>query len=73
VYGFEGDTPEAQRKLSEENLHSVKIITCAPELDGVMESIPDLVKAGITVSVGRYKYEDCSSSLHPMCSLPNAT
>ncbi|KAG0063102.1 hypothetical protein BGZ89_010143 [Linnemannia elongata] len=52
VYGFEGDTPEAQRKLNEENLQSVKIITCAPELDGVMESIPDLVKAGITVSVG---------------------
>ncbi|KAF9106655.1 hypothetical protein BGX29_008804 [Mortierella sp. GBA35] len=52
VYGFEGDTPEAQRKLGEEDLHSVKIITCAPELDGVMDSIPDLVKAGITVSVG---------------------
>ncbi|KAK3814477.1 MAG: hypothetical protein J3Q66DRAFT_346568 [Benniella sp.] len=52
VYGFEGETPEAQKKLSEEDLHCVKIITCAPELEGVMEAIPDLVKAGITVSVG---------------------
>ncbi|KAI8345787.1 hypothetical protein B0O80DRAFT_520154 [Mortierella sp. GBAus27b] len=52
VYGFEGETPEAQKKLSEEDLQSVKIITCAPELEGVMEAIPDLVKAGITVSVG---------------------
>ncbi|KAG0354880.1 hypothetical protein BGZ54_001438 [Gamsiella multidivaricata] len=52
VYGFEGETPEAQKKLSEEDLHCVKIITCAPELEGVMDSIPDLVKAGITVSVG---------------------
>ncbi|KAF8933534.1 hypothetical protein BGZ52_007381 [Haplosporangium bisporale] len=52
VYGFEGETPEAQKKLSEEDLHSVKIITCAPELDGIMDSIPDLVRAGITVSVG---------------------
>ncbi|KAF9984478.1 putative N-acetylglucosamine-6-phosphate deacetylase [Modicella reniformis] len=51
VYGFEGETPEAQKKLSEQDLQCVKIITCAPELDGVMESIPDLVKAGITVSV----------------------
>ncbi|KAF9212953.1 hypothetical protein BGZ59_006097, partial [Podila verticillata] len=48
VYGFEGETPEAQKKLSEEDLHSVKIITCAPELDGIMDSIPDLVRAGIT-------------------------
>lgn len=54
VYGFEGETPEAQKKLSEEDLHCVKIITCAPELEGVMEAIPDLVKAGITVSVGKY-------------------
>ncbi|KAF9900720.1 putative N-acetylglucosamine-6-phosphate deacetylase [Linnemannia zychae] len=52
VYGFEGGTPEEQRQLSDRDLHSVKIITCAPELEGVMESIPDLVKAGITVSVG---------------------
>ncbi|KAF9328655.1 hypothetical protein BG006_008190 [Podila minutissima] len=52
VYGFEGETPEAQKKLSEEDLHSVKIITCAPELEGIMDSIPDLVRAGITVSVG---------------------
>ncbi|KAK3838797.1 MAG: hypothetical protein J3R72DRAFT_370445 [Linnemannia gamsii] len=52
VYGLEGATPEEQRKLNDEDLHSVKIITCAPELDGVMESIPDLVKAGITVSIG---------------------
>ncbi|KAF9408858.1 putative N-acetylglucosamine-6-phosphate deacetylase, partial [Podila epigama] len=52
VYGFEGDTPEAQKQLSEKDLHSVKIITCAPELEGVMDSIPDLVRAGITVSVG---------------------
>ncbi|KAG0274806.1 putative N-acetylglucosamine-6-phosphate deacetylase [Linnemannia exigua] len=52
VYGLEGATPEEQRKLRDMDLHSVKIITCAPELDGVMESIPDLVKAGITVSVG---------------------
>ncbi|KAG0005553.1 putative N-acetylglucosamine-6-phosphate deacetylase [Entomortierella chlamydospora] len=52
VYGFEGETPEAQKKLSEEDLNCVKIITCAPELDGVMGTIPDLVKAGITVSVG---------------------
>lgn len=53
VYGFEGETPEAQKKLSEEDLQCVKIITCAPELEGVMETIPDLVKAGITVSVGK--------------------
>ncbi|KAG0095840.1 hypothetical protein BGZ93_005394 [Podila epicladia] len=52
VYGFEGETPEAQKKLSDEDLHSVKIITCAPELEGIMDSIPDLVRAGITVSVG---------------------
>ncbi|KAF9179020.1 hypothetical protein BGZ51_005597 [Haplosporangium sp. Z 767] len=52
VYGLEGDTPEAQRKLTDEDLNSVKIITCAPELEGVMDAIPDLVKAGITVSVG---------------------
>ncbi|KAF9550668.1 hypothetical protein EC957_011984 [Mortierella hygrophila] len=52
VYGFEGETPEAQKKLSQENLNSVKIITCAPELEGIMESIPDLAKAGITISVG---------------------
>ncbi|KAF9127538.1 putative N-acetylglucosamine-6-phosphate deacetylase [Mortierella sp. 14UC] len=52
VYGLEGGTPEEQRQLSDKDLHSVKIITCAPELKGVMESIPDLVKAGITVSVG---------------------
>ncbi|KAG0371609.1 putative N-acetylglucosamine-6-phosphate deacetylase [Mortierella sp. AD032] len=52
VYGLEGATPEEQRKLNDEDLHSVKIITCAPELDGVMASIPDLVKAGITVSIG---------------------
>ncbi|KAF9986244.1 hypothetical protein BGZ75_002047 [Mortierella antarctica] len=52
VYGFEGATPEAQKVLSNEYLNSVKIITCAPELEGVMEAIPDLVKAGITVSVG---------------------
>ncbi|KAG0256253.1 hypothetical protein BG011_004650 [Mortierella polycephala] len=52
VYGLEGDTPEAQRKLTDEDLSSVKIITCAPELEGVMDAIPDLVKAGITVSVG---------------------
>ncbi|KAF8978791.1 hypothetical protein BGZ46_006140 [Entomortierella lignicola] len=52
VYGFEGETPEAQKRLSDEDLNSVKIITCAPELDGVMGTIPDLVKAGITVSIG---------------------
>ncbi|KAG0300630.1 hypothetical protein BGZ98_009031 [Dissophora globulifera] len=52
VYGFEGETPEAQRLLSEEDMHCVKIITCAPELEGIMGTIPDLVKAGITVSVG---------------------
>ncbi|KAF9557823.1 hypothetical protein EC968_007425 [Mortierella alpina] len=51
VYGFEGATPEAQKILTEEHLNSVKIITCAPELEGIMEAIPDLVKAGITVSV----------------------
>ncbi|KAF9953888.1 hypothetical protein BGZ65_004373, partial [Modicella reniformis] len=45
VYGFEGKTPEAQSILSKENLNSVKIITCAPELDGIMDTIPDLVKA----------------------------
>ncbi|KAG0073643.1 hypothetical protein BGZ90_011424, partial [Linnemannia elongata] len=52
VYGLEGETPEAQNKLSHDNQNSVKIITCAPELEGIMDSIPDLVKAGITVSVG---------------------
>ncbi|KAF9947205.1 hypothetical protein BGZ70_002813, partial [Mortierella alpina] len=52
VYGLEGATPEAQKVLSNEYLNSVKIITCAPELEGIMEAIPDLVKAGITVSVG---------------------
>ncbi|KAI8595143.1 hypothetical protein EDD21DRAFT_409311 [Dissophora ornata] len=52
VYGFEGETPEEQNKLTREKLSSVKIITCAPELEGIMDSIPDLVKAGITVSVG---------------------
>ncbi|KAI8606481.1 hypothetical protein EDD21DRAFT_298063 [Dissophora ornata] len=52
VYGFEEDTPEAQRKLSDDDLQCVKIITCAPELEGVLASIPDLVKAGITVSIG---------------------
>ncbi|KAG0336430.1 hypothetical protein BG000_006581 [Podila horticola] len=52
VYGLEGETPAAQRKLSKENQNSVKIITCAPELEGIMDSIPDLVEAGITVSVG---------------------
>ncbi|KAF9906016.1 putative N-acetylglucosamine-6-phosphate deacetylase [Linnemannia zychae] len=52
VYGLEGETPEAQNKLSHENQNSVKIITCAPELEGIMDSIPDLAKAGITVSVG---------------------
>ncbi|KAF9116345.1 hypothetical protein BGX27_003338 [Mortierella sp. AM989] len=52
VYGFEGKTPEAQKRLSDEDLNCVKIITCAPELEGIMDSIPDLVKAGITVSVG---------------------
>jgi N-acetylglucosamine-6-phosphate deacetylase len=56
VYGFEGETPEAQKKLSEEDLHSVKIITCAPELEGIMDSIPDLVRAGITVSVGNVAF-----------------
>ncbi|KAF9948818.1 hypothetical protein BGZ72_009333 [Mortierella alpina] len=52
VYGFEGATPDAQKVLTNEHLNSVKIITCAPELEGIMETIPDLVKAGITVSVG---------------------
>ncbi|KAF9909234.1 hypothetical protein BX616_011249 [Lobosporangium transversale] len=52
VYGLEGETPEAQRKLSDKDLNCIKIITCAPELEGVMDTIPDLVKAGITVSVG---------------------
>ncbi|KAI9233406.1 MAG: putative N-acetylglucosamine-6-phosphate deacetylase-like protein, partial [Podila humilis] len=52
VYGLEGETPADQRKLSKEDQNSVKIITCAPELDGIMDSIPDLVEAGITVSVG---------------------
>jgi N-acetylglucosamine-6-phosphate deacetylase len=52
VYGFEGETPEAQNKLTQQNQNSVKIITCAPELDGIMDSIPDLAKAGIVVSVG---------------------
>ncbi|KAF9584028.1 hypothetical protein BGW38_007820 [Lunasporangiospora selenospora] len=52
VYGLEGETAEDQMKLSKEDLNSVKIITLAPELEGVMDSIPDLVKAGITVSVG---------------------
>ncbi|KAF9439197.1 putative N-acetylglucosamine-6-phosphate deacetylase [Entomortierella beljakovae] len=52
VYGFECDTPEAQRILSDEDLAGVKIVTCAPELEGVMDSIPDLVKAGITISIG---------------------
>ncbi|KAG0053075.1 hypothetical protein BGZ83_001718 [Gryganskiella cystojenkinii] len=52
VYGLEGATPEDQNKLSHANENSVKIITCAPELEGIMESIPDLVRAGITVSVG---------------------
>lgn len=56
VYGLEGETPEAQNKLSHDNQNSVKIITCAPELEGIMESIPDLVKAGITVSVGTFSY-----------------
>src|SRR5690554_3213194 len=61
VYGLEGATPEAQKKLSEENRNSVKIITIAPELDGIMDSIPDLVKAGITVSVGKrfFVVSDC--------------
>lgn len=54
VYGLEGETPEAQNKLSHENQNSVKIITCAPELEGIMDSIPDLAKAGITVSVGTH-------------------
>ncbi|KAF9166126.1 hypothetical protein DFQ26_008629 [Actinomortierella ambigua] len=52
VYGLEGATPEDQGELTKKSQNSVKIITCAPELDGIMESIPDLVKAGITVSVG---------------------
>lgn len=54
VYGLEGSTPEEQFKLTQENQNSVKIITCAPELEGIMDSIPDLVKAGITVSVGKF-------------------
>ena len=53
VYGLEGETPEEQFKLTQQNQNSVKIITCAPELEGIMDSIPDLVKAGITVSVGK--------------------
>ncbi|KAG0307003.1 putative N-acetylglucosamine-6-phosphate deacetylase, partial [Dissophora globulifera] len=48
----QGETPEEQNKLTKENQSSVKIITCAPELEGIMDSIPDLVKSGITVSVG---------------------
>ncbi|KAF9576874.1 hypothetical protein BGW38_008101, partial [Lunasporangiospora selenospora] len=52
VYGFEGKTPEAQAELTKKSQNSVCIITCAPELDGIMETIPDLVKCGITVSVG---------------------
>ncbi|KAG0203168.1 hypothetical protein BGX28_004459 [Mortierella sp. GBA30] len=52
VYGLEGETPQAQKRLSDDDLNSVKIITCAPELNGIMETIPDLVKAGIIVSVG---------------------
>jgi len=56
VYGLEGETPEAQSKLSKEDQNSVKIITCAPELEGIMDTIPDLVKGGITVSVGRWMH-----------------
>ncbi|KAF9174476.1 putative N-acetylglucosamine-6-phosphate deacetylase [Mortierella sp. AD011] len=52
VYGLEGATPEDQGKLSQDSQNSVKIITCAPELEGIMDTIPDLVKAGITVSIG---------------------
>ncbi|KAF9978633.1 hypothetical protein BGZ73_001285 [Actinomortierella ambigua] len=52
VYGLEGATPEDQAELTKKSQNSVKIITCAPELEGIMDSIPDLVKAGITVSVG---------------------
>ncbi|KAG0227951.1 hypothetical protein BGW42_002505 [Actinomortierella wolfii] len=52
VYGLEGATPEDQAELTKKNENSVKIITCAPELEGIMDAIPDLVKAGIIVSVG---------------------
>ncbi|KAA8917090.1 hypothetical protein TRICI_000762 [Trichomonascus ciferrii] len=36
----------------EENLKKARIVTVAAEQDGVMESIPDLAKMGLTVSLG---------------------
>ena len=34
------------------SLANIRIITLAPELPGAMESIPDLVKSGVIVSLG---------------------
>ena len=45
VYGLDDD--------SSSEIESIKLFTCAPELEGVADCIPDLVKAGITVSIGK--------------------
>lgn len=45
VYGLVDD--------SSSEIESIKLFTCAPELEGVADCIPDLVKAGITVSIGK--------------------
>ncbi|GJJ77052.1 N-acetylglucosamine-6-phosphate deacetylase [Entomortierella parvispora] len=44
VYGLDED--------SSSEIESIKLFTCAPELEGVADCIPNLVKAGITVSIG---------------------
>ncbi len=38
--------------LHEQNDHAIKIITVAPDVEGVLDSLKELIKVGITVSIG---------------------
>ncbi|KAI9203152.1 uncharacterized protein BJ171DRAFT_425569 [Polychytrium aggregatum] len=54
TYGFDRDDCERRRGNGDGEIaqRAVRMITCAPEVQGVMKTIPDLVRRGFVVSVG---------------------
>lgn len=48
-------------------LDNIKIITLAPEKDGAIEVIPELIKRDITVSLGHSMANLCDGELSVEC------
>ena len=65
VYGAANLADQEDWLMAEGDDVGVRIITAAPEIEGVMPSIPELVKRGIVYSIGhRYAPLDTSATVY---------